>query len=63
MQVLEHWHKLAESISALISGVETEIGAKNFTELSDRHALSKIDKKLYEALEVAQKAISALEDE
>ena len=63
MQVLERWYKLAESISALISGVETEIGAKNFTELSDRHALSKIDKKLYEALEVAQKAISALEDE
>ncbi len=63
MSELERWHRIAESISSLISSVEAEIGAKNFTDLSDRHALSKIDKKLYEALEVAQKAISALEDE
>ena len=59
--VQKRWGEIADAISELISKVETEIGSKNFRAVSDRHSLSKIDKKLYEALEVANKAYEALE--
>ena len=60
MTALERWLFLADCIGQLIGTVEKEIAEKNFTELNDRHSLSKIDKKLYEALEVANKAAEAL---
>ena len=63
MTALERWLFLADCIGQLISTVEKEIADKNFTELNDRHSLSKIDKKLYEALEVANKAADALSKE
>lgn len=56
----DKWMGIAHSIERLISSIEAEIGEKNFTETADRHSLSKIDKKLYEALEVANKAADAL---
>ena len=59
----EHWLGIADDISALIAKIESEIGAQNLTETADRHGLSKINKKLYEALEVAQKAIQKAETE
>ena len=55
------WCDIAGSIKELIGFIEGEIGSKGFTETSDRHGLSKINKKLYEALEVAQKAIQKAE--
>ena len=54
---------IADDISGVITRIEAEIGAKNFTETADRHGLSKINKKLYEALEVAQKALKQGETE
>lgn len=63
MERYDKWCEIARSLEALISSIEKEIGAKNFTETTDRHSLSKIDKKLYEALEVATKAASALEED
>ena len=63
MERYNKWCEIAERIEAVISDIEAEIGSKNFTETSDRHGLSKINKKLYEALEVANKAASALADE
>ncbi len=54
------WCDIAGSIEELIQCIEGEIGSKEFTETSDRHGLAKINKKLYEALEVANKAASAL---
>ncbi|MBR0035691.1 MAG: hypothetical protein IJP54_08435 [Synergistaceae bacterium] len=63
MNSYEHWLNIADEISALITKIESEIGAQNFTETADRHGLSKINKKLYEALEVAQKAIQKAETE
>lgn len=60
-EVQEHWGNLMIAISELIKKVEAEIGSQNFKDVSDRHSLSKIDKKLYEALEVANKAYEALE--
>ncbi len=57
------WTDIAGSIEELISFIEGEISSKDFKETSDRHGLSKIDKKLYEALEVANKAASALAEE
>ena len=64
MERYNKWCDIGSSIEELISKVEGEIGEKkNFTETSDRHSLSKIDKKLYEALEVANKAASALAED
>ena len=63
MERYNKWCDIGSSIEELISKVECEIGEKNFTETSDRHSLSKIDKKLYEALEVANKAASALAED
>ena len=63
MNSYEHWQSIADDISALITKIESEIGAQNFTETADRHGLPKINKKLYEALEVAQKAIQKAETE
>lgn len=63
MERYNKWTEIAESLEALIGTIEKEIGSKNFTETSDRHGLSKINKKLYEALEVANKAASALSQE
>ena len=63
MERYDKWCEIARSLEDLISSIEKEIGASNFTETSDRHSLSKIDKKLYEALEVANKAASALEED
>ena len=60
-EVQEHWGNLANAISELIKKVEAETGSQSFRDISDRHSLSKIDKKLYEALEVATKAYEALE--
>ena len=57
------WCEIGERIEAVIGDIEAEISSKNFTETSDRHGLVKINKKLYEALEVANKAASALADE
>ncbi|MBQ7220736.1 MAG: hypothetical protein IJS28_07140 [Synergistaceae bacterium] len=63
MSELERWYSIASEIEALISMVEAEIGAKNFSGTSSRHSLSKIDKKLYEALEIANKAAEALSED
>ena len=63
MERYNKWTEIAESLEALIGTIEKEIGSKNFTETSDRHGLSKINKKLYEALDVAQKAIQKAETE
>lgn len=51
-----HWYAIAEAISEVIVAiVKTE--AQLFSEISNRHGLLKINKKLYEALEIAQKAL------
>ena len=63
MNSYERWMSIADDISGVITRIEAEIGAKNFTETADRHGLSKINKKLYEALEVAQKALKQGETE
>jgi hypothetical protein len=63
MERYDKWCEIASRVEELIGFVEGEIGTKKFTETSDRHGLSKIDKKLYEALEVANKAASALAEE
>ena len=63
MNSYARWLSIADDISKLIAKIESEIGAQNFTETADRHGLSKINKKLYEALEVAQKAIEKAETE
>ena len=63
MNELERWNSIASEIEALIGMVEAEVGAKNFTSTSSRHSLSKIDKKLYEALEIANKAADALSED
>lgn len=63
MERYDKWCEIARSIEGLITQVEGEIGSRDFTETSDRHGLTKIAKKLYEALEVANKAASALADE
>ncbi len=63
MNSYDRWLSIADDISKLIAKIESEIGAQNFTETADRHGLSKINKKLYEALEVAQKAIEKAETE
>ena len=51
------WFEIANGLEELIGKLEAEIGAKNLLEISDRHSLLKIDKKLYEALEIANKAL------
>jgi hypothetical protein len=63
MTELERWLFLADCIGRLIGTVEKEIGEKNFAGVNDRHSLSKINKKLYEALEVASKAADTLRKE
>ena len=63
MERYNKWCDIGSSIEELITMIEGEIGEKNFTETSDRHSLSKIDKTLYEALEVANKAASALAED
>ena len=63
MERYDKWREISSNIEELIIRVEKEIGASNFTETNDRHSLSKIDKKLYEALEVANKAASAIEED
>ncbi len=63
MNNYDRWLSIADDISKLIAKIESEIGEQNFTETADRHGLSKINKKLYEALEIAQKAIEKAETE
>ena len=63
MERYNKWCAIAGSIEQWIASIEREISSKEFTETSDRHGLTKIDKKLYEALEIANKAASALSDE
>ena len=63
MERYQKWCEIAGSIEQWIASIEREISSKEFTETSDRHGLTKIDKKLYEALEIANKAASALADE
>ena len=63
MSELERWYSLASEIEVLISKVEAEVAAQSFKDTASRHSLSKIDKKLYEALEIANKAADALSDD
>ena len=62
-EVQKHWENLSDAISELIKKVEAEIGSQNFGTVNDRHSLSKIDKKLYEALEIVNKAYESYEPE
>ena len=48
-----HWYAITDAISEVIAKTE----AQHFSEISNRHGLVKINKKLYEALEIAQKAL------
>ena len=55
----ERWYVVRDAISELIAKTE----AQHFIEMSNRHGLVKINKKLYEALEIAQKALEKGETE
>ena len=37
MNSYEHWQSIADDISVLITKIESEIGAQNFTETSQTH--------------------------
>ncbi|MBQ7217129.1 MAG: hypothetical protein IJS39_14220 [Synergistaceae bacterium] len=54
-----NWYEIAGEISGFIGKMESQ----HFSGMSDRHGLVKITKKLYEALEIAQKAIEKGETE
>ena len=54
-----NWYEILKEISGFIEKMEDQ----HFEGMSDRHSLVKITKKLYEALEVAQKAIEKGETE
>lgn len=47
------WELIAEELSGFIGKMESH----HFSRMEDRHGLVKIMKKLYEALDVAEKAI------
>ena len=55
----ERWYEITDAISALIAKTEVQ----RFVLMSNRHGLVKINKKLYEALEIAQKALEKGETE
>ena len=55
------WFEIADCITDIIDKIEAEIDSNHFSEPDDRQALSKINKKMYEALEIAQKVYLALE--
>lgn len=54
-----NWYEIANELSDFIRKMEVQ----HFSGISDRHGLVKITKKLYEALEIAQKAIEKAETE
>ena len=55
----ERWYEITDAISELIAKTE----AQHFIGMSNSHGLVKINKKLYEALEIAQKALEKGETE
>ncbi len=59
MTNIERWLGIVGDISGLIGKME----AQQFSDMNDKHGLVKINKKLYEALEIAQKAVEKAEME
>ena len=55
----ERWYTVVDAISELIARTE----AQSFEVMENRYGLVKINKKLYEALEIAQKALEKGETE
>jgi hypothetical protein len=54
-----NWYEITKELSEFIRKMEEQ----HFSGMRDRHGLVKITKKLYEALEIAQKAIEKAETE
>ena len=59
MSDYERWLEITDAISQLIAKTE----AMRFMGMDNRHGLVKVNKKLYEALEIAQKALEKGETE